>query len=189
MNLRRKVSVALILAGAALVITALSSFIAARMGEERAAQEWSEQERPILNPINQIKPAAPFHPGPTMALLTIENRDLYVVEGAGKSELRKSPGHLVGTALPGDRGNCVIAGHRDTHFRILKNVEVGETISLATKGRRFRYRVTGTRIVHPTDTTSLDPTETASLTLVTCYPFYYVGPAPKRYIIRAELMQ
>src|SRR5207248_2697940 len=104
-----------------------------------------------------------------------------VVEGADPVELKRAPGHLVDTALPGSRGNCVIAGHRDTQFRALRNIEIGETISVESGGRTFLYRVTGTHVVAPTDTRSLDPTDRPTLTLVTCYPFYYVGPAPKRF--------
>jgi len=95
---------------------------------------------------------------------------------------------LIDTALPGSQGNCVIAGHRDTQFRILRNVKIGEDISVETGGRTFVYRVTDRRVVAPADTRSLDPTPTGTLTLVTCYPFYYVGPAPKRFVIRAALV-
>ena len=82
----------------------------------------------------------------------------------------------------------MIAGHRDTQFRILRRVKIGEDISVEAGGRTFVYRVTDRRVVAPADTRSLDPTPTATLTLVTCYPFYYVGPAPKRFVIRATLV-
>ena len=82
----------------------------------------------------------------------------------------------------------MIAGHRDTQFRVLRNVKIGEDITLESGGRMFVYRVTDRHVIAPTDTSSLGETDTATLTLVTCYPFYYVGPAPKRFIIRAALV-
>jgi sortase A len=128
--------------------------------------------------------------GETFAKLSIPRLDSQwiVVEGADRQELRVGPGHLIQTALPGSRGNCVIAGHRDTQFRALQNVKMGEEISIEIEGRTFVYRVTDRRVVSPTDNHPLKPTTTSSLTLVTCYPFYYVGPAPKRFVIRAELV-
>src|SRR5262249_1751850 len=128
--------------------------------------------------------------GAALAKLSIArlNSQWVVVEGADKSELKVGPGHLIDSALPGSRGNCVIAGHRDTQFRVLRNVEIGENIALESNGRTYVYRVTERHVVAPTDTRSLDPTSTATLTLVTCYPFYYVGPAPKRFVVRAELV-
>ena len=125
--------------------------------------------------------------GPRLSIRRLDRRWV-VLEGAGRDVLKRGPGHLSDTALPGARGNCVIAGHRDTQFRALRNVEIGEQISLEQGGRTFIYRVTGRSIVAPSDTGSLDPTMAPTLTLVTCYPFYYTGPAPKRYVIRAELV-
>ena len=80
----------------------------------------------------------------------------------------------------------MIAGHRDTQFRILWRVKIGEDISVEAGGRTFVYRVTDRRVVAPADTRSLDPTPTTTLTLVTCYPFNYIGSAPKRFIVRAR---
>ena len=98
------------------------------------------------------------------------------------------PSHVSETALPGDAGNCVIAGHRDTQFRILRDVKLGEKITLETRGRRYQYRVITRATASPDDTSSLTPTPIPMLTLITCYPFYYVAPAPKRFVVRAELI-
>ena len=127
--------------------------------------------------------------GDTVARLSIPrlSAQLYVIEGDDTAELRRGPGHLADSAPPGTRGNCVIAGHRDTHFRVLKNIRKGDDIFLDTDRGRFRYRVAGTAIVSPTDTGVLRPTSTPVLTLVTCYPFYYVGASPKRFIVEATL--
>ena len=129
-----------------------------------------------------------FHRGDTVARLSIPrlNGEWYVVEGTDDKDLRLGPGHLPGTAFPGEKGNCVIAGHRDTQFRVLKDIRKGDEILLRTSIGDSRYRVTGFEIVKPTDTRSLRDTPDARLNLVTCYPFYYVGNAPNRFIVHAE---
>lgn len=109
-----------------------------------------------------------------------------VAEGIQASVLRKAVGHLPGTPLPGPSGNVAVAGHRDRHFRPLKDVAPGDEILLTTPTGTFRYRVEWTRIVDPGDVYVLEPTEDPTLTLVTCYPFYYVGNAPERFIVRAH---
>lgn len=109
-----------------------------------------------------------------------------VVEGIGRRDLRRAVGHIPGTALPGQPGNAAIAGHRDTFFRPLKDVAVDDIIVLTTQWGEYRYRVVWSRMTTPDDVAVLDPTTIEVLTLVTCYPFYYVGPAPDRFIVRAE---
>ena len=131
-----------------------------------------------------------FHPGDTVARLSIPRLDgiWSVVEGTEKNDLRLGPGHLTGTAFPGEKGHCIIAGHRDTQFRSLKDIRKGDEILMKTSIGEYRYRVTGTLIVKPTNTETLADTAEGTLSLITCYPFYYVGNAPKRFIVRAELM-
>jgi len=177
----------LILCGLFIAGLGLRSVWETREAEKHAQEEWDRQIA--------ARPAAPSEVprpvrGDMIAKLSIDRlkSEWVVLEGADKIELKRGPGHLIDTALPGTRGNCVIAGHRDTQFRVLRNVEIGEEISLETAGRTFVYRVTDRQVVAPTDTRSLDPTDKPTLTLVTCYPFYYVGPAPKRFVIRAELV-
>ena len=109
-----------------------------------------------------------------------------VVEGIGGRDLRRAVGHIPGTALPGQPGNAAIAGHRDTFFRPLKDILVDDIIVLTTQLGEHRYRVVWSRMTTPDDVAVLDPTRNAVLTLVTCYPFYFVGPAPDRFIVRAE---
>lgn len=122
-----------------------------------------------------------------MALLKIPRLGLssVVVEGAGERELRLGPGHIPGTGLPGEGGNIGIAGHRDSLFRPLRLIRRGDRIELATTQRAFHYRVVSTRIVSPEDVNVLRPNGAESLTLITCYPFYFVGSAPQRFIVRA----
>jgi sortase A len=117
---------------------------------------------------------------PRLSLSTV------VAEGIDKRTLRRAVGHIPGTALPGQRGNVGIAGHRDTFFRSLKDIHVEDIIVVTTLWGEYRYRVVSSRVVSPDDVAVLHPTSSEVLTLVTCYPFYFVGPAPDRFIVRAE---
>ena len=109
-----------------------------------------------------------------------------VLEGSDDRTLARAAGHIEHTALPGEHGNIGIAGHRDTTFRPLGRLKIGDALVLTTAGRTFEYRVAQTMIVRPEDVYVLDPTTRPTLTLVTCYPFTFIGPAPKRFIVRAE---
>ena len=109
-----------------------------------------------------------------------------IMEGVGERTLRHAVGHVPGTPLPGQPGNVVLSAHRDTFFRGLRNIHKDDEISLTTLRGSFSYRVDSTQVVEPQDTQVLSPTADNILTLVTCYPFYFVGPAPKRFIVRAH---
>jgi sortase A len=109
-----------------------------------------------------------------------------VAEGTAEATLRRAGGHIPGTSFPGQRGNVGIAGHRDTLFRPLRNIRQNDVITLTTLAGEYRYRVMSTEIVSPSDVTVLQPDGREVLTLVTCYPFYFVGPAPDRFIVRAQ---
>jgi sortase A len=112
-----------------------------------------------------------------------------VMEGTSSRTLRRAVGHIPGTALPGHAGNIGLSGHRDTFFRPLRNIRVSDLITVTTSLGEFHYRVVSTRIVDPHDLSVLESGETEILTLVTCYPFYFVGPAPGRFIVRAERLE
>jgi sortase A len=109
-----------------------------------------------------------------------------ILEGTDERTLRRAVGHFPGTPLPGQPGNVAIAGHRDTFFRALRNVQRDDEITLTTISGSYRYLVDSTQVVAPKDTQVLDDSSDRILTLVTCYPFYFVGPAPKRFIVRAH---
>ena len=111
-----------------------------------------------------------------------------VLEGSDDATLRRASGHIEDTPLPGETGNVGIAGHRDTVFRPLKRAKPGDPLTLTTADRVYRYRISDTFIVDPDDVYVLDPTSTPSLTLVTCYPFEFIGHAPRRFIVKAELV-
>jgi sortase A len=109
-----------------------------------------------------------------------------VVEGVDASDLKRAVGHIPGTALPWESGNVGLAGHRDTFFRPLRSIQRDDTITVSTLHGAYRYRVVSTNVVRPEAIQVLYPTGRASLTLVTCFPFDYIGWAPKRFIVRAE---
>jgi len=111
-----------------------------------------------------------------------------VLEGSDDKTLDRGAGHIEDTAMPGEEGNIGIAGHRDTVFRPVRKLHVGDEIHLATRDHTYHYRVAKTLIVKPEDVYVLDPGPRPLLTLVTCYPFEFLGHAPKRYIVQAELV-
>jgi sortase A len=109
-----------------------------------------------------------------------------IVEGDSSDILQRAVGHLVETALPGEAGNVVLAAHRDTFFRPLKNIRLGDVIGVATPARDLEYVVISTAVVSPDAVEVLRPTAQRTLTLVTCFPFSYLGPAPNRFVVRAR---
>jgi sortase A len=109
-----------------------------------------------------------------------------VVEGIDKTTLRHAAGHIPGTALPGQAGNVGVAGHRDTFFRGLKDLRTRDEIQFSTPGGDFSYEVESLRVVEPSNVGVLAPSHENVLTLVTCYPFFYIGAAPKRFVVRAR---
>ena len=109
-----------------------------------------------------------------------------LMEGTGESVLQHAAGHVAGTSLPGEPGNVGVAAHRDTFFRPLQNVRSSDVIVLTTPTGEYEYRVVAVKIVNPSDVEVLSATQGETLTLVTCYPFYFIGSAPERFIVRAQ---
>ena len=130
----------------------------------------------------------PPHQGGVIGRIEIPRLEIsaMVLEGTTAKVLLVAVGHISGTALPGVRGNTALAAHRDTIFRRLKEVKAGDDIVVTTSFGKFRYVVDSTEIVSPTDVRVLRPTPDAELTLVTCYPFSYIGAAPQRFIVHAR---
>lgn len=113
---------------------------------------------------------------------------LPIIEGTGEGDLKRGVGHFSQSVLPGERDNCVLSGHRDTVFSGLGKLETGDLLVTQTTAGTFTYRVRRTRIVHKDDTSALAPADHAVLTVSTCYPFRYVGAAPDRYVLIADLV-
>ncbi len=129
--------------------------------------------------------------GSAIGRIEIPRRGLaaIVVQGDSAAILRHAVGHIPGTPLPGQPGNVALAGHRDTFFRPLRDIQIGDTIMLQTPGGDYRYLVESTTVVPPAETEVLQSSSVRELTLVTCYPFHYIGTAPNRFIVRARELQ
>jgi len=140
-------------------------------------------------PAPRTVPRRTFAAGSTVGRIEIPRLGVSAVIRAGSDArtLRLAVGYIPGTALPGDLGNFGLAGHRDTFFRKLRDINPDDEIRIVTKDGVFNYYVQRTSIVMPQDVWVLDPTNYPALTLVTCYPFNYIGSAPKRFIVRASL--
>jgi sortase A len=144
---------------------------------------WSEKR------IADYKDSLIVKVGDPIAVLTIQRISLEVpvFEGTDELILNRGTGWISGTARPGEAGNIGIAGHRDGFFRGLKDLQLGDRMELASLKGKSIYTVDAIEIVSPEDVSVLDPREHPSLTLVTCYPFYFIGHAPKRYIVHASI--
>lgn len=115
--------------------------------------------------------------------------DVVISEGTSQRSLSLAPGHLTNTAMPGEPGNAVIAAHRDTFFRHLVDLRIHDDIYIERNGRKYRYVVVGRKVVSPEDISVLESSPESRLTLITCYPMHFIGPAPKRLIILAKQVQ
>lgn len=143
-------------------------------------------------PVPKQQPEAPAIPeGGLVGRVEIPKLHLSAVifQGTDSKVLDHGVGHLDGSALPGQPGNVVLAAHRDTFFRSLKDIRRGDTVEVKTPFGSRTYEVDSTTIVDPTQVSVVEPTPEPTLTLITCYPFYFVGHAPKRFIVRAMDME
>ena len=150
-----------------------------------------EAPPPAAAPANRVPPPrAQPAAGSLLGRLEIPRLKVSAIVRAGSDArtLRLAIGHIGGTALPGERGNVGLAAHRDTFFRRLGDIRVDDQVRFVTPDGTFTYRVEGTRVVEPADVWVLDPTKDPALTLITCYPFRYIGSAPQRFIVRAQLV-
>lgn len=159
--------------------------------------EASYFQRELSHAFDEQRRALPSHALPEGAVQDLVGRleipriglDVMVLNGVDTATLRRSAGLVPDTARPGKAGNVAIAAHRDTYFRPLRHIKEGDFIQITTLNGRYYYRVQWTAVVGPGDTSVLGPTGKPSLTLITCYPFYYVGEAPQRFIVRASQQQ
>jgi sortase A len=179
----RRGAIALWVIGLSLLGWALAATLIARVYQAR-------QER-VFSPGMKRDPATRAGVDP-LVLGRIEIPRIGVTaivrEGDDDTTLAIAVGHIPGTARPGERGNMALAGHRDSFFRALRGIRRQDTIRIVTPERSYEYVVDSTEVVGPEDTRVLDPTSGTVLTLVTCYPFKYVGHAPNRFIVRASLV-
>jgi sortase A len=141
------------------------------------------------NRVNAFRESLLATTTPALAVVRIPkiSLDVPVFEDTNELTLNRGLGRIIGTAHLGQPGNLGLAGHRDGFLRGLKDVQLGDNIELARPQQTDTYTVTRIQIVNPDDVSVLSPTQTPTLTLVTCYPFYFVGSAPQRYIVTAAL--
>jgi sortase A len=182
--MRRRIGTILLLSGSAALIWCLTVLASA------ALYQWYEARRMEQQAPSTIVAAAPrprLHD--VIGLLRIPrlNISTVVLEGDDDSALRLGAGHVPWTALPAGQGNVGIAAHRDTFFRPLRNIAPNDRITLETPEGEFDYLVDSTEIVRPDAVRVLNASSHPELTLITCYPFYYVGAAPLRFIVHARL--
>jgi sortase A len=195
MPMKRKAAV-LAIVGFVLVAYCVSVHIRAscyqasekRRFENEARVEEQPRPSPVQPDPGRLTGRMPLSRGEPVAVITIPRLGLsaVVLEGAGAKELKLGPGHISRTPLPGEGGNFSVAGHRDTFFRPLRLIGAGDVIVIQRRAQIFRYKVVSTRIVNPADVHVLESTGRDTLTLVTCYPFNFVGSAPKRLIVHAD---
>jgi sortase A len=160
------------------------------------ATKVSEVSSDPLEPSNTPKSIEILYPirpkkGDTIGSLTIPalKQVLPIIHGVDEDELMRGVGHFAQSVLPGEANNSVLSGHRDTVFRQLGKLQIGDQLITKTSAGTYTYVINHTRIVHKDDKSVIVPTDLAVLTVTTCYPFYFVGDAPDRYIITADLFK
>lgn len=126
--------------------------------------------------------------GVKFATLKVESIGLehHIIHGDGDLELKKGIGHYAGSTLPGENGNVVLSGHRDTVFKPLENIKVNDEVVIETDYGVYKYKVSNIRVTDPDDSTVTMPTDFEKLTMYTCYPFNYIGTAPERFIVECD---
>jgi len=174
-----------LLVGAGLLFFVASSYGWMIFRQHQLRVEWQAQTK--VQSVSAQSPTASEDGGVT--LLSIPKIGLHagILDGTDRKSLLLAPGHLKDTAWPGTAGNAVVAAHRDTFFRRLHELSAGDEIFILRSGRRFRYVVTTKLVVGPDDIGLIEPTSDNRLTLITCYPTYYIGPAPKRLVVVGQL--
>jgi sortase A len=185
----------LLTAGLALVGWPLAVYAESEYVQWSASREFQGGGSSAKPPSETIVPnksfrakAAPKNPpGTPLGKFSLERLGIsYVLlEGTDARTLDKSIGHVEGTSFPGETGNIGVAGHRNTHFRKLEWVRRGDVIRIQTKSDEYRYNVEWVGLYTPSDLEVLDPKHGPAVTLITCFPFEYVGSAPQRFIVRA----
>lgn len=182
----RRAEIGLFVLGVSLLGGALATVVNSRLYQARQGRAFSS-----IPPVVPGPAARPSSGADPLVLGRIEipriGVSAMVREGDDDATLAVAVGHIPGTARPGERGNMALAGHRDSFFRALQGIRRHDSVRFVTAGSRYEYLVESTEIVGPEETRVLDPTGEAVLTLVTCYPFAWVGHAPKRFIVRARL--
>jgi len=183
---RKTVSLVLTIVGIALLGYVASQYWGMYHTQQKLAAEWERQAASMNTPGEAVIPPDQML---TRVVIPKIGLDAIVVEGASRRDLSEGPGHMKQTAMPGETGNAVITAHRDTFFRHIYELVKGDRIQVRRSGRLFTYEVTGKKVVMPDDVSVIRQTPNPQLTLITCYPVYYIGPAPKRLVVFSKLVE
>jgi len=210
----RALETLLLITGATLLVVYAAAQVDARLGHEQALEAFAQARAEHVEtaaaapptPVGSLEPSIEpdqslwgqgriaayrdslrLHHDAPLGVLTIPSIrfEAPIFDGTSELTLNRGIGRIEGTADVGAAGNLGLAGHRDGFFRPLKDVHVGDAIAVESLRGTTLYRITELMVVEPTDVQVLAPTDTATLTLVTCYPFYFLGEAPQRYIVKA----
>ncbi len=182
---KRYLSPALMVLGVLLLAYVGSQYYQMHQEQQRLRTVWEQQQKA---PATTAK--ATLAPDDGLIRLEIPKIDLtaIVVDGTTRKDLKNGPGRILGTPLPGEPGNSVISAHRDTFFRHIYELKAGDEIHVQRNGQTVKFAVTGKKIVDPDDLSVIKQTEDPQLTLITCYPTYYIGPAPQRLVVFSKLI-
>ncbi len=187
-GLRQAISPVLVILGVILL-----GYVGVQYGEmyleqRHLATEWQKQQLSTREPGTPAATKGAQDDGLSKLSVPKIDLDSVIVEGTSHKALLLGPGHMTDTPFPGEAGNSVITGHRDTFFRHIHELEKGDLVLVQREGKTFRYEVTGKKIVEPDDLSVIRPAKESELTLITCYPTYYIGPAPKRLVVFSKLV-
>lgn len=183
---RRTLSLVLVIVGLVLLGYVATQYWGMYRSQKTLEAQWEQQAASASTP---GAPKLTAEDMLTRVVIPKINLDAIVVEGASRKKLSEGPGHVKDTATPGEPGNAVITAHRDTFFRHIYELNKGDEILVRRNGQVFKYQVTGKKIVMPQDVAVLKQTPDPQLTLITCYPTYYIGPAPKRLVVFSRLVE
>jgi sortase A len=178
-----RISLALIVVGALLLGYVSVEYFTMYSSQRRLAREWQQQQELARSQPSDKAELKRVSDGLTRISIPKINLTAVVVEGVSRKQLLLGPGHLKDTPAPGEQGNSVISAHRDTFFRHIYELNKGDIITVERNGATYNYKVTGKKVTDPNDITVLKQTHEPQLTLITCYPTYYIGPAPERLAI------
>ena len=182
---RGLLSNALIVIGAALLLYVGWAYFSMWHNQRTLARQWHR---------NHEQPAIAGQPsrvndGLVRVLIPKADVDAIVVDGVTRRKLAVGPGHMPETPMPGEVGNSVISAHRDTFFRKIGDLRTGDEVVVRRGGDSYHFAVYKKKIVDPSDLSVIRPTGDAELTLITCYPTYFIGPAPKRLVVTSKLVR
>ena len=176
----RKLALALFALGVGFALAGSALRLAAWSGQKTARAHWEEKA---------VEPVSSGDENLTRLSFPLRGIEFFVQSGASTQNLLRGPAWIKWSALPGENGNCIIVAHRDTHFSMLGDLKNGEQLIVQRSGRKYSYRIEKLAVVNAADLSFYQSSDGPVLTLVTCYPFSYLGKAPKRFIVRARLSE